>query len=97
VAPDLPVRYVRLRAASITLSYGEPFDPDHDERLEAWESLWQCVKRLLAEAGLSAQRSCVARLRSLTFLEGQSSRICFDAKAMRYLLREQIATVVEAA
>ena len=70
VAPDLPVRYVRLRAASVTLCYGEPFDPDHGERLEAWESLWQCVKRLLAEAGLSAQRACVARPRSLTFLEG---------------------------
>ncbi len=87
VGPDYAVHYCRLRAASVTLCCGEPFDADWQDRNAAWQSLWQCVKEVLETAGVSVCTATIARPKNLILLEGLSQRITYNRDAKRYQLR----------
>lgn len=78
------VLYCRLRAASLARCFGEPFDPDWQERDAAWKSLWSAVEALLRERGLVLQRATVAHPRTLTLLQGRAETIRFDRQTRRY-------------
>jgi hypothetical protein len=87
VAPDYAVHYCRLRAASVTLCYGEPFDGDWQDREAAWKSLWECVSALLQNAGLAVRKATIARPKNLILLEGRSKRIAYDKESKRYQIK----------
>ena len=78
------VLYCRLRAASLTRCYGEPFDPDWREREAAWNSLADAVESHLTQRGFTLQRATVAWPRDHVFLEGRADSIRFDRETQRY-------------
>jgi len=82
------VLYCRLRAASLTRCYGEPFDPDWQERHAAWQSLWHIVRAYLTgDLGCTLQRATVAHPKNYVFLDGQAGFIHFDKDTKRYCRR----------
>ena len=81
------VHYCRLRAASLTRCFGEPFDPDWQEREAAWHSLWAIVTEILQEHSLSFQRATVAMPIRLRFLEARDTAIVYDPQRQRFLRR----------
>jgi hypothetical protein len=75
---DGHVHYCRLRAASLTRCYGEPFNTDWKEREAAWRSLWDAVQEILRERGLTYRSATVASPSHLRFLEARAEGIAFD-------------------
>jgi hypothetical protein len=84
---DGHVHYCRLRAASMTRCYGEPFDPDWQEREAAWQSLWEAVKEILQQHGLPFRGATVATPQRFRFLEAQTEGIAFDPSTKRFVRR----------
>lgn len=84
VAADGTVLYCRLRAASLSRCYGDPFDPDWREREAAWCSLWVAVQKYLADQSLTVHSATVAWPRGHVFLEGRARGIAFDKAIQRY-------------
>ena len=87
VDPRGCVLYCRLRAASLTRCYGEPFDADWQARETAWHTLWDAVESSLKERGCTLQRATVAWPKDHVFLEGRSQEITFDRASRTYLRR----------
>ena len=85
VASDLTIRYCRLRAASLTRCYGQPFDEDWQEREMAWKSLWECVKAILQEAGLTHHKATVARPKGIVLLEGRCEQVAYDQHERQFV------------
>ena len=83
------VHYCRLRAASLTRCFGEPFDADWQEREAAWHSLWAIVTEILQERGLSFQRATVAMPTQLRLLEARDKDIVFDPQRRRFVRRAE--------
>ena len=90
VATDGSVLYCRLRAASLTRCYGQPFDPDWREREAAWETLWDAVESTLIDRGFTIQRATVAWPKGYVFLQGRSEDIRFDRVSKTYLRTDPI-------
>jgi hypothetical protein len=84
ISADGHVHYCRLRAASLTRCYGEPFNTDWREREAAWRSLWDVVKEILRERGLTYRGATVAPPQHLRFLEARADGIAFDPTAKRF-------------
>jgi len=84
IARDGSVWYCRLRAASMTRCFGNPFDPDWQDREAAWHSLWQAVQECLQERSLTPTRATIAHPRHFTLLQGQSTTIRYDKQSKRY-------------
>jgi len=84
VDADGSVLYCRLRAASLTRCFGEPFDPDWQERETAWRSLWDVVEAILRERGFTFRRATVAHPKGYVFLQGRSESIRFDKASKTY-------------
>ncbi len=82
---DGHVHYCRLRAASLTRCWGEPFSADWREREAAWRSLWDAVQEILRERGLTYRGATVAPPPLLRFLEAQAEGIAFDPAAKRFV------------
>jgi len=78
------VHYCRLRAASLTRCFGEPFSEDWREREAAWCSLWDAVQEILRERGLTYRSATVASPAHLRFLEARSEGIAFDRAVGRF-------------
>ena len=91
------VLYCRLRAASLTRCYGEPFDPDWQQRQTAWETLWDAVERTLTDWGFTIQRATVAWPKGYVFLQGRSEAIRFDRASKTYLRTDPILVESSAA
>ena len=84
VDTDGSVLYCRLRAASLTRCYGEPFDPDWREREAAWRSLGDAVESFLQEKGFTLRRATVAWPKDHVFLQGRAEGIRFDKGSRTY-------------
>jgi hypothetical protein len=84
VDPDGHVHYCRLRAASLTRCFGEPFSDDWREREAAWRSLWNAVQEILRARGLTYRGATVAPPSHLRFLEARSEGIAFDRAVRRF-------------
>jgi hypothetical protein len=84
---DSHVHYCRLRAASLTHCYGEPFSADWREREAAWRSLWDAVQEILRERGLTYRGATVASSHRFRSLEARAEGIAFDPAAKRFVRR----------
>jgi hypothetical protein len=84
---DGHVHYCRLRAASLTRCYGEPFSADWREREAAWRSLWDAVQESLRERNLTYRGATVAVPQHLRFLEARAEGIAFDPALKRFVRR----------
>lgn len=82
---DDQIHYCRLRAASLTRCYGEPFNADWREREAAWRSLWDAVQEILRERNLTCRRATVAPPVHLRFLEARADGIAFDPATKRFV------------
>jgi hypothetical protein len=82
---DGHVHYCRLRAASLTRCYGEPFNTDWREREAAWRSLWDAVQEILRERSLTYRSATVAPPQHLRFLEARAEGIAFDPATKRFV------------
>ena len=82
---DSHVHYCRLRAASLTRCYGEPFNTDWREREAAWRSLWNAVKEILWEHGLIYRGATVAPPQPMRFLEAKADGIASDPATKRFV------------
>lgn len=78
------VLYCRLKAASLTRCFGEPFDPDWQERESAWKSLWAAVEAYLKSRGFVLRRATVALPKGYVFLRGRAEGIRFDRVSKTY-------------
>ncbi|MCW3055221.1 MAG: hypothetical protein JWN14_4391 [Chthonomonadales bacterium] len=85
IDPDGHVHYCRLRAASLTRCYGEPFSADWREREAAWRSLWDAVQEILRERSLTYRGATVAHPQHLRFLEARADGIAFDPDLKRFM------------
>jgi hypothetical protein len=79
------VHYCRLRAASLTRCYGEPFEADWKEREAAWESLWHAVREILGQHGFQHREATVVPPKNLRFLEARAEGITFDLATKRFV------------
>jgi hypothetical protein len=85
IDPEGHVHYCRLRAASLTRCYGEPFNTDWREREVAWRSLWDAVQEILRERGLTYRGATVAPPQRLRFLEARAEGVAFDPALKRFV------------
>lgn len=79
------VHYCRLPVARLRYMNGQPFDSDHERRIELARAALKIVEDWLSESGLQVAHAVIATPKDMLFLDGWAGFLEFDQTKQEYI------------